>query len=91
MQKKENLGIADRLNSLYQKEIELVTEQQVVSLKVNEIIAMISLYQALGGISFFNAETLVKKTTSLNYLQIANHQHFLIADNRQYCVLLRTL
>lgn len=57
MQKKENLGIADRLNSLYQKEIELVTEQQVVSLKVNEIIAMISLYQALGGISFFNAET----------------------------------
>lgn len=58
MQKKENLGIADRLNSLYQKEIELVTEQQVVSLKVNEIIAMISLYQALGGISFFNAENL---------------------------------
>ncbi len=58
MQKKENLGIADRLNSLYQKEIELVTEQQVVSLKVNEIIAMISLYQALGGINFFNAENL---------------------------------
>lgn len=58
MQKKENLGIADRLNSLYQKEIELITEQQVVSLKVNEIIAMISLYQALGGINFFNAENL---------------------------------
>lgn len=58
MQKKENLGIADRLNSLYQKEIELVTEQQVVSLKVNEIIAMISLYQVLGGINFFNAENL---------------------------------
>lgn len=58
MQKKENLGITDRLNSLYQKEIELVTEQQVVSLKVNEIIAMISLYQALGGINFFNAENL---------------------------------
>lgn len=58
MQKKENLGIADRLNSLYQKEIELVTEQQVVSLKVNEIIAMISLYQALGGINFFNTENL---------------------------------
>lgn len=58
MQKKENLGIADRLNSLYQKEIELVTEQQVVSLKVNEIIAMISLYQVLGSINFFNAENL---------------------------------
>lgn len=58
MQKKENLGSADRLNSLYQKEIELVTEQQVVSLKVNEIIAMISLYQALEGINFFNAENL---------------------------------
>ena len=58
MQKKENLGIADRLNSLYQKEIELVTEQQVVSLKVNEIIAMINLYVALGGINFFNTENL---------------------------------
>lgn len=58
MQKKENLGIADRLNSLYQKEIELVTEQQVVSLKVNEIIAMINLYEALGGINFFNTENL---------------------------------
>ena len=58
MQKKEQLGIADRLNSLYQKEIELVTEQQVVSLQVNELIAMINLYQALGGINFFNAENL---------------------------------
>lgn len=58
MQKKENLGIADRLNSLYQKEIELITEQQVVSLKVNKIIAMINLYEALGGINFFNTENL---------------------------------
>ena len=58
MQKKEQLGIADRLNTLYQKEIELVSEQQVVSLKMNEIIAMINLYQALGGINFFNAENL---------------------------------
>lgn len=58
MQKKEKLGIADKLNTLYQDEIELVTEQQVVSLKVNEIIAMINLYQALGGINFFNAENL---------------------------------
>lgn len=58
MQKKEQLGIADRLNTLYQKEIELVSEQQVVSLKMNEIIAMINLYQALGGINFFNTENL---------------------------------
>lgn len=58
MKKKENLGVADRLNSLYQKEIELVSEQQVVSLKINEIIAMINLYQALGGVDFFNAENL---------------------------------
>lgn len=58
MKKKEKLGIADKLNTLYQDEIELVTEQQVVSLKVNEIIAMINLYQALGGINFFNAENL---------------------------------
>ncbi len=58
MQKKENLGIADRLNSLYQKEIELITEQQVVSLKINKIIAMINLYEALGGINFFNTENL---------------------------------
>lgn len=57
-QKKEQLGIADKLNTLYQKEIELVTEQQVVSLKINELIAMINLYQALGGINFFNAENL---------------------------------
>lgn len=58
MQKKESLGIADRLNTLYQKEIELVSEQQVVSLKVNEIISMINLYQALGGINFLNTENL---------------------------------
>ncbi len=58
MKKKEQLGIADRLNTLYQNEIELISEQQVVSLKINEIIAMINLYQALGGINFFNAENL---------------------------------
>lgn len=58
MQKKEQLGIADRLNTLYQKEIELVSEQQVVSLKVNEIISMINLYQALGGINFLDTENL---------------------------------
>lgn len=58
MQKKESLGIADRLNTLYQKEIELVSEQQVVSLKVNEIISMINLYQALGGINFLDTENL---------------------------------
>lgn len=58
MQKKESLGIADKLNTLYQKEIELVSEQQVVSLKVNEIISMINLYQALGGINFLDTENL---------------------------------
>lgn len=58
IKRKETLGIADKLNTLYQKEIELVSEQQVVSLKINEIIAMINLYQALGGINFFNSENL---------------------------------
>ena len=53
MQKKANLGTADKLRVLLQKEADILAQKQEASLKINEIIAMINLYQALGGINIF--------------------------------------
>lgn len=53
MQKKAELGTADKLKVLLQKEADILAKKQEVSLKINEILAMINLYQALGGINMF--------------------------------------
>lgn len=53
MQKKAELGTADKLRVLVQKEADILAQKQEVSLKINEILAMINLYQALGGINIF--------------------------------------
>ena len=51
---KAQVGVSDLLGVLYKKEVELIIQKQEVSLKINEIIAMINLYQALGGVDFFS-------------------------------------
>ena len=53
MQKKAELGTADKLKVLLQKEADILSQKQEISLKINEILAMINLYQALGGINIF--------------------------------------
>lgn len=53
-EQKIQVGVSDLLDVLYKKEIELIIQKQEVSLKINEIIAMINLYQALGGVDFFS-------------------------------------
>lgn len=49
---KQEAGIADDLDLLLQKERLIVSQKQMVSSKINKIIAAINLYQALGGIDF---------------------------------------
>lgn len=51
---KAQVGVSDLLGVLYKKEVELIIQKQETSLKINEIIAMINLYQALGGVDFFS-------------------------------------
>ena len=51
---KAQVGVSDLLGVLYKKEVELIIQKQEASLKINEIIAMINLYQALGGVDFFS-------------------------------------
>lgn len=53
-EQKVQVGVSDLLDVLYKKEIELIIQKQEASLKINEIIAMINLYQALGGVDFFS-------------------------------------
>lgn len=53
-EQKIKVGVSDLLDVLYKKEVELIIQKQEVSLKINEIIAMINLYQALGGVDFFS-------------------------------------
>lgn len=53
-EQKIQVGVSDLLDVLYKKEVELIIQKQEVSLKINEIIAMINLYQALGGVDFFS-------------------------------------
>lgn len=53
-EQKIQVGVSDLLDVLYKKEIELIIQKQEASLKINEIIAMINLYQALGGVDFFS-------------------------------------
>ena len=54
-EQKIQVGVSDLLDVLYKKEVELIIQKQEVSLKINEIIAMINLYQALGGVDFFSS------------------------------------
>ncbi|MBR1680925.1 TolC family protein [bacterium] len=49
---RENIGTADSLDLLLKKEQLLISQKQETSLKINDIIAIINLYQALGGINF---------------------------------------
>lgn len=49
---KELAGVADNLNILLQKENLIISKQQAVSAKINEVISMVNLYQALGGVDF---------------------------------------
>lgn len=51
-EEREKIGTADRLDLLMKKESLLATKKQETSLKINSIIAMIGLYQALGGVDF---------------------------------------
>lgn len=51
-EEREKIGTADRLDLLMRKESLLATKKQETSLKINSIIAMIGLYQALGGVDF---------------------------------------
>lgn len=53
-EQKIQVGVSDLLGVLYKKEVELIIQKQETSLKINEIIAMINLYQALGGVDFFS-------------------------------------
>ena len=53
-EQKIQVGVSDLLDVLYKKEVELIIQKQETSLKINEIIAMINLYQALGGVDFFS-------------------------------------
>ncbi len=58
MEKRLEIGTADNLNLLYQKQAELMIEIQAVSLKINDIIASINLYQSLGGFDFYTTENI---------------------------------
>ncbi|MCD8024638.1 MAG: TolC family protein [Candidatus Gastranaerophilales bacterium] len=51
---RENIGMADNVDVLIRKENLLLSKKQEVSLKINEILALIQLYQALGGVDFYN-------------------------------------
>jgi len=51
-EEREKIGTADRLDLLMRKESLLATKKQEASLKINSIIAMIGLYQALGGVDY---------------------------------------
>ena len=51
-EEREKIGTADRLDLLKRKESLLATKKQEVSLKINSVIAMIGLYQALGGVDY---------------------------------------
>ena len=51
-EERKKIGTADRLNLLKRKQSFLATKKQEVSLKINSEIAMIGLYQALGGVDY---------------------------------------
>jgi multidrug efflux system outer membrane protein len=50
--RKEEIGTADKINILLQKEQTLIAEKEDVSLRINDIISMINLYQAVGGYNY---------------------------------------
>lgn len=52
MNKRNEIGTADDLNLLLQKEQLLIAQKQEVSAKTNVIIAMIDLYKAMGGFDY---------------------------------------
>lgn len=52
---KEKIGTADNLDLLAKREALLVAQKQEVSNKINSIIAMIGLYQALGGVDYIQS------------------------------------
>ena len=49
---REEAGTADKLDLLLQEEKLLASKIQTVNAKINEIISIINLYQALGGVDF---------------------------------------
>lgn len=55
---KEDAGTADYLDYLMAKQQAVLSEKLIISSKINEIIAMINLYQALGGLDFTKPEVL---------------------------------
>jgi len=55
---KQEAGVADNLDMLFQKERLIVSKKQTVSSKINEIISAINLYQALGGTDFIAGSNL---------------------------------
>lgn len=56
VQRQENIGTADNVDLLIKRQEQLLSEQNAVSLKINEIIAFINLYQALGGMNLYQVE-----------------------------------
>jgi len=49
---KNSIGMADNLDKLYKREEYILSEKEEASHKIDEIIASINLYQALGGVDF---------------------------------------
>ncbi len=55
IQTKEKIGMADDLDLLMKKEAVLTAQKQAVSNRINSLVAMIGLYQALGGVDYTEA------------------------------------
>ena len=55
---KEDAGTADYLDLLLKKQQVIISEKQLVSDKINEVIAMINLYQAFGSVDFIKQKSL---------------------------------
>lgn len=58
MQNKTRIGTADNLDLLFKDEQVIISNKQTTSLKIDEIISMINLYKALGGIDYINISSL---------------------------------
>lgn len=55
-QVREEIGTADKLDLLMRKKLLINSKKQEAALKMNELIASIQLYQALGGVDYFTEE-----------------------------------
>ena len=54
-EKQFEIGTVDRVDVLYQKEALIMSQMQIASSKINEIISMINLYESIGGVDIFES------------------------------------